>query len=945
MSAASDFPHGGNLLQLARAAGCAPGDILDFSANINPLGPPDWLRPVLSSAVSELVHYPDPHCEGFLAAASKRHGAPVNELVAGNGTSDLLFALARAAWSLGYSRAVIAAPCYADYQTACHRAGLAALPMPLLEEEGFALNSRTLAACLDSTGGQTLVFLARPNNPTGLDVPAGVVRALARQHPGCLFVVDEAFGAFVENFESLMRDRPANVVVLLSLTKMFAVPGLRLGLLAGSTEIASAVRAQTSPWAVNTLAQAVGLRAMADTAFEERSRTAVTRLRAPLAKGLAALPGVLVYPGQANYLLCRLAAPKAAALAGELLVRHRLAIRLCANYPGLDDRFFRVAVRPECENARLLAAMTQILAPAHSSPPLPSRRHTPALMIQGTTSNAGKSILAAALCRILRQDGIRVAPFKAQNMSLNSYVTHTGEEMGRAQVLQAQACGLAPEARMNPVLLKPCSDTGSQVIVMGRPVGNMRVAEYVAYKPQAFQAAKEAYDSLAGEFEAIIMEGAGSPAEVNLKSHDIVNMAMARHADATVLLVGDIDRGGVFAALAGTMELLSESERAMVGGYVLNRFRGDPSLLGPALEFMKELTGKDVLGIVPNIGQLGLPEEDSVSFKAQATTRSGEPVPGKDLDIAVIDLPHISNFTDLDALALEPDVSLRVVRRAEELGRPDAVILPGSKNTLADLASLRDSGLAAALLELAVGNGTEEAGGVTEIVGICAGFQMLGQTLLDPLGLESGLLEEPGLGLLPLVTELLPEKTLVQATARHLPSGLTLTGYEIHHGQTRLADPALDRHGLPSSREAAHSDLRPELNTMEINEARPLVVREDGPDVPTPTGIPNTQPSVPHTQPGTADILSAGEIALLDASRGLPALGYGLPGRVWGCYLHGLFDADPFRHWWLNTLRIRKGLRPLEQGTAYDLEPALDRLADVVRAGLDMKRIRALLGL
>lgn len=896
MSAQNGFPHGGNLRLLAQAAGCAPGDIVDFSASINPLGPPEWLRPVIASAISDLVHYPDPHCERFLAAAANRHGAPVEELLAGNGTSALLFALARAAAGIGYERAVIAVPSYADYRTACERAGMAIDTVPLLESDGFAVNPGTLSARLGSPDSKAVVFLARPNNPTGLDIPAELVRQLAHDHPECLFVADEAFGSFVQGFESMMRARPANVVVLLSLTKMFAVPGLRLGLLAGSPEIVRAVHAQTAPWAVNTLAQAVGARAMTDGAFEERSRHTATLLRKELTLGLAALPGLTVYPGAANYLFCRMDTPGVAALADHLLRKHRLAIRSCANFPGLDARYFRVAVRAEADNAQLLSAMAQVLTPAAPSPC--RRRPTPALMIQGTTSNAGKSILATALCRILLQDGIRVAPFKSQNMSLNSYVTHTGEEMGRAQVLQAQACGLAPEARMNPVLLKPCSDTGSQVIVMGRPVGNMRVAQYVDYKPQAFQAATKAYDSLAEEFDAIILEGAGSPAEVNLKSHDIVNMAMARYAQAKVLLVGDIDRGGVFAALAGTMKLLNESERAMVGGYVLNRFRGDPSLLGPALDFMKDLTGKEVLGVVPNIGALGLPEEDSVSFKARGTAVAGGTFE-KPLNIAVIDLPHISNFTDLDALAAEPDVSLRVVRRAGDLGRPDAVILPGSKNTLADLSSLHASGLAAAVLKLA-STAAGTGGELTEIVGICAGFQMLGHTLLDPLGLESDRKVEPGLGLLPLATELFPDKTLVQTKARHLPSGLDMEGYEIHHGQTRFEH-------SPNGRDVPPQDFATSLPggwPEGFAHARPLVERADG-----------------------------------------RLLGYGVPGRVWGCYLHGLFDADPFRRWWLNTLRVRKGLSPLDQGTPYSLEPALDRLADVVRQNLDMPRIRSLLGL
>ncbi|WP_167126177.1 cobyric acid synthase, partial [Nitratidesulfovibrio liaohensis] len=429
--------------------------------------------------------------------------------------------------------------------------------------------------------------------------------------------------------------------------------------------------------------------------------------------------------------------------------------------------------------------------------PLTCAPRPPALMVQGTCSNAGKSILAAAFCRIFLQDGLRVAPFKAQNMALNSCVTPDGLEMGRAQAVQAAACRLDPDVRMNPVLLKPCSDVGSQVIVMGRPVGVMRVRQYVDYKPQARDAAFAAYDSLAAEHDVMVIEGAGSPAEINLKAHDIVNMAMARHAGARVLLVGDIDRGGVFAALVGTMELLEDWERNHVTGYLLNKFRGDASLLDPALDFMLQRTGRPVLGVVPYLRDLGLPEEDSVTFKdglpglrGGVATEGGpeEPGTGPDilLDIVLVDLPHISNFTDVDALRGEPDVRLRVARTPADLpapdGRmPDAVILPGSKNTTGDLRALRASGMVDALARLA----RDPDGPV--VAGICAGLQMLGLCVADPLELEGGGSEQ-GLGLLPVRTELAAEKTLRRTAGVHPRSGLPVAGYEIRHGITVAAE-------------------------------------------------------------------------------------------------------------------------------------------------------------
>ncbi len=857
------FPHGGNIRALAAAAGRDPDAICDASASINPLGPPDWLRPALSAAVSDLVHYPDPDCTALLAAAAKRHGAPVGQYIAGNGTSELLFALPRAT---GLARAVIPVPAYADYAAACHQAGLDVRRVPLSESGGFAVDAQRIESVLTSP---SLVILGSPANPSGRVVPAEAIADMAGRHPQSLFLVDEAFADFAPDFVSLAGPRPHNVAVLLSLTKSFAIPGLRLGLLAGSPDLVGWVRRRLAPWSVNSLAQAIGARALADTEHLERTRAILPGLRQALAQGLASL-GCTVYPGQANFLLARLpeAAPASTPLCARLLSEHGVAVRDCANFAGLSDRFIRVAVRPTDETGRILAALAAVLDPPRAPAFLP-KRQTPALMVQGASSNAGKSVLCAGLCRAFLRQGLAVAPFKAQNMSLNSGVTVDGREMGRAQILQAQACRLAPDARMNPVLLKPTSDKGSQVLVMGKPVGVMDVAAYIRFKPEAFAAAKAAYDSLAATADVMVIEGAGSPAEVNLKAHDIVNMAMARHARAKVLIAADIDRGGAYAGLAGTMECLTEAERALVCGYVLNRFRGDAGLLAPANAFLHDLTGRPVLGVVPSIENLGLPEEDSVTFKAGGILAQTPPDDPDTLDIALIDLPHVSNFTDLDALIAEPDARVRRVGRAEDLGRPDAIIIPGSKNTLADLAALRERGLDAAVTALALA-------GKTEVVGICAGLQMLGAAVLDPLGLESGRGREEGLGLLAVVTELAPDKTLAVTEAVHEPSGLALRGYEIHHGHTRPDGQAV----------------------LEI--AR----RTDG------TAIGFARPDLP----------------------------------VWGAYLHGLFDADVFRRHWLDGLRIRRGLAPIGRVTVRDLEPALDRLADVVEESLDMGKIRAWLG-
>ena len=396
-------------------------------------------------------------------------------------------------------------------------------------------------------------------------------------------------------------------------------------------------------------------------------------------------------------------------------------------------------------------------------------------MVQGTMSGAGKSLLCAALCRIFAQDGLRAVPFKSQNMALNSFVTKDGLEMGRAQVVQAQAAGVEPDVRMNPILLKPSSDVGSQVIVNGEVRGQMKASEYFRTKRQLVPDILKAYDSLAEEADVIVIEGAGSPAEINLKSEDIVNMGLAEMVDAPVLLVGDIDRGGVFAQLYGTVALLEQEERARIAGLVINKFRGDVEILRPGLAMLEEKTGLPVLGVVPYL-HVEIEDEDSLSERLNAN-RAVKP-----LDAAVIRLPHISNFTDFMPLEQHELLGVRYVQRARELGRPDLVILPGTKNTMEDLLWLRQNGLEAAALKLA------HTG--TPILGVCGGYQMLGQTLDDPQGTESGRpMALSGLGLLPTRTVFDAQKRRMQVRAvaqGELFGGARLTGYEIHNGRTEV---------------------------------------------------------------------------------------------------------------------------------------------------------------
>ena len=411
------------------------------------------------------------------------------------------------------------------------------------------------------------------------------------------------------------------------------------------------------------------------------------------------------------------------------------------------------------------------------------------IMIQGTMSNAGKSLLAAGLCRILKQDGYRVAPFKSQNMALNSFITRDGGEMGRAQVVQAEAAGIAPDTRMNPILLKPTTDVGSQVIVNGHVQGNMQAMEYYRRKRTYIPAVLEAYHSLAAEYDVIVIEGAGSPAEINLKEDDIVNMGLARLVDAPVLLVGDIDRGGVFAQLYGTVALLEEEERRRIKGVIVNKFRGDRAILEPGLKTLAQLCGIPVAGVIPYT-HVDIDDEDSL------TERFGRTAERKLIDIAVIRLPRISNFTDFSPFERYGNVSLRYVDQVGDLHRPDMILLPGTKSTIADLQWLRQSGLEAAIQKAADGG--------TLVLGICGGYQMLGRTVSDPEQVEAaGVTEIRGMGLLEMDTVFRGEKVQTQTRGviggvKGLLStlnGLAYEGYEIHMGRSREKVPALNGSG------------------------------------------------------------------------------------------------------------------------------------------------------
>lgn len=397
------------------------------------------------------------------------------------------------------------------------------------------------------------------------------------------------------------------------------------------------------------------------------------------------------------------------------------------------------------------------------------------IMIQGTCSNAGKSIIAAGLCRIFFQDGYMVAPFKSQNMALNSYVTKDSLEMGRAQAVQAMAARIEPDVRMNPILLKPNSDTGSQVIVNGLPIGNMDFKKYKVHKKNLIPIINNAYKSLSKEFDLIVIEGAGSPAEINLKKDDIVNSYIANITDSPVLIVGDIDRGGVFSHLIGTLELLSTKEKERVKGFIINKFRGDEQFLKPGLKFLEKRSGKKVFGVVPMIKDFKLPDEDSVEFKRSIGKNKFDD--NYSINIALIDLPHISNFTDFDPFKYDKEVNFYVAENTKEVDNADIIIIPGSKNVIGDADYLKEKGFYKKLKDLS---------DKKFIIGICGGYQILGKAIFDPESIESNKKMIDGIGLLNIITTLENEKILKQVNGYCTFKNINIFGYEIHHGISNI---------------------------------------------------------------------------------------------------------------------------------------------------------------
>ncbi|MCV3213927.1 cobyric acid synthase CobQ [Plectonema radiosum NIES-515] len=484
------------------------------------------------------------------------------------------------------------------------------------------------------------------------------------------------------------------------------------------------------------------------------------------------------------------------------------------------------------------------------------------IMVVGTTSHAGKSLITAALCRILARRGWRVAPFKGQNMALNSYVTANGGEMGYAQAVQAWAAGVVPWVEMNPILLKPQGDMTSQVIIKGKPVGKVGAAEYYEqYFDLGWRAIEESLQHLGTEFDMLVCEGAGSPAEINLKHRDLTNMRVAKHLNAATLLVVDIDRGGAFAHVVGTLELLDPDERALIRGVVINKFRGQRSLLEPGIKWLEERTGIPVVGVIPYLEHL-FPAEDSLDLLDRRSNKTSN-----ELNISVIRLPRIANFTDFDPLESESSVAIKYLSPKQDLGHPDAVIIPGTKTTIPDLLLLQKSGMAEAIQHYAASGGT--------VLGICGGYQMLGQMIADPEGIEGQAGRYQGLNLLPIKTVITGQKIARQRqVSSNFPQmGLPVNGFEIHQGRSRIEMPGTDSKAF----QALFDDIN---------------------------------------------------LGLVDSCQ-----------SVWGTYLHGIFDNGPWRRAWLNRLRQQRGLKSLPTGVANyreERENILDSLATEIERHLDL---------
>ncbi len=844
----------------------------NFSSNIYGHARLDGLKVFLATRIDSIASYPEPEPQALKALIAEREGVGQDCVLVTSGATEAIYLAAQMARAEGLQHYVCQQPTFSEYADASRLQGL----QPVGEDRA----------------GEALRWLCNPNNPTGRVLPPEDVLQMAAKSQ--LTVLDQSYEDYtlapLPDTASVLR--AGNILRLHSLTKAYAVPGLRIGYVLGAPLLIGLLRRYLRPWSVNALAIEAASwlirrdeRDVADAGSYLAEAQRLCRL-------LSEIPGLSVEPTQTNFMLACAQGITARCLKERLAKEYGILIRDASNFEGLGPHHFRVAAQTPQEDDLLAEAIAACLQEGEEGGPREKRNTIPCtgqeprqqtlrpVMLAGTGSDVGKSVLAAALCRIFRQDGYRPAPFKAQNMALNSYATPDGLEIGRAQAMQAEAAGIPCQSDMNPLLLKPQSDHTSQVVLNGRPIGNRDAYDYWRRGEKGtgdidFRAEVcAAYDRLSARYSPIVMEGAGSISELNLRDTDLVNLPMARHAGAAVLLVADIDRGGVFASAYGSIALQTPQDRALIRGIIINKFRGDLKLFDSGRRMLEELCGVPVLGVIPYFRDIHIEEEDSVALERRMnwahrhehTERVGE---GR-VEVAVVRLRHISNYTDFDALEQDPRISLSYVQEPAELQQADIIILPGSKSTLDDLAWLRSSGLAEAVLKARRSGKT--------VVGICGGYQMMGAEVCDPSHVEGPTEHLPGLGLLPVSTTMGASKVTRQTLFRTSLSDSreqALRGYEIHMGQT-------------------------------------------------------------HPLPGTAH----SPFALLDDGR---QDGFLCDERCWGTYLHGVMDNSPVREALLRPFanRLQASSQPLDY--AAFKEEQYDRLARHVRKYLDLDRLYEIL--
>ncbi len=865
----------------------------NFSSNIYAHARLDGLKLFLATRLDGIAAYPEPEPEALEALIAEREGVGRECLLVTSGATEAIYLIAQMARAGGLQHFVCQQPTFSEYADASRLNGL----LPAGEGEAE----------------QALRWLCNPNNPTGHVLPPQEVLRLAARSR--LTVLDQSYEDYTAEPLPTAGDilSAGNILRLHSLTKTYAVPGLRIGYVLGAPSLISRLRRFLRPWSVNALAIEAAqwlirheARAVGDIgAYLAEAR----RLR----ERLSEIPGLSVAPTQTNFMLVRIETLTAARLKERLAKGYGILIRDASNFEGLGPHHFRVAAQTPQEDDLLVAAIRECLQgegrPSAPAGDEPARQGLRPVMLAGTGSDVGKSVLAAALCRIFRQDGYHPAPFKAQNMALNSYATPEGLEIGRAQAMQAEAAGIPCHTDMNPLLLKPQGDMTSQVVLNGCPIGNRSAYQYWRRAEGGGEASPNgkngssslsspsslsslsslsspssqidfraevcaAYDRLSARYNPIVMEGAGSISELNLRATDLVNLPMARHAGAAVLLVADIDRGGVFASAYGSIALQTPQDRALIKGIIINKFRGDLRLFESGRRLLEELCGVPVLGVIPYFHDIRIEEEDSVALDRRVRqshpSAPGDEAGGNTVSVAVVKLRHLSNYTDFDALDEDPRIRLCYTQEPDQLQRADIIILPGSKSTLDDLLWLRQSGLAEAILEARRQGKT--------VVGICGGYQMMGAEVCDPHHVEGPTERLPGLGLLPVTTTMSGRKVTRQTTFQTplaAKGTQPLRGYEIHMGQT--------------------------------------------------SPLEGTAPS---------------PFALLDDGR---QDGYLRDERCWGSYLHGVLDNGPVIDALLSPFaaRLEATSRPLDY--AAFKEEQYDRLARHVRKYLDVDRLYEIL--